>query len=355
MPAAHEVEGRSGGSATRAEAPPLSVRRAFEAAGVAPFWVGVALAWALLAVFFVVELAMGQFTVMLQPGDPDQVLPGMRLAVAHILVAVYLVTAFVYAERTAERSLGELSRLTARSGGAAPLSRPRNERIALGIAGGLGVVAGLIASWISPGGASFRPSTWDPESVWHRVLALFIGFWIVRLLALIVIDSVRLSRLAADIPRLDLLDPKALAPVTRHGLTNALLWLGLVAVYALFLVEPGYLPTLLTILATGVIAAGAALVLPAWGARRCIQARKSEELAWCRERIRAARAALEEARPGTRDRLDELVAWEGRIERVRDWPFDSSTLTRFALYLLIPLASWCGAALVERMVDTLFD
>ncbi len=338
------------------EAAWLSARRAFEATGLAPHWVGLALALALLAIFFTLELTLGRISLMLEPGDPERVLSDIRLTVAHILVAVYLVTAYVHSEQTAERSLGEVSRLAGRSDGAVPLFLPHNERIALGIAGGLGVVGGLMASYLGPGeDVSYRPSTWDPETIWHRLLALFIGFWIVRLLVRIAIDSVRLSRVAADVPRLDLLDLDALAPVTRYGLTNALLGLGLAAVYALFLVEPGYLPLMFVILVNGAIVAGAALVLPARGAHRCIQARKQAELAWCRARIRAARAALEEARPGTRDRLDELVAWEARVERVREWPFDSSTLARFGLYLLIPLASWSGAAFVERLIDSLLD
>lgn len=47
--------------------------------------------------------------------------------------------------------------------------------------------------------------------------------------------------------------------------------------------------------------------------------------------------------------------WCGRgviADRVREWPFDTSTVLRFARYLLIPLGSWFGGAMVERVVDT---
>jgi predicted MFS family arabinose efflux permease len=40
---------------------------------------------------------------------------------------------------------------------------------------------------------------------------------------------------------------------------------------------------------------------------------------------------------------------------VREWPVDASTLTRFALYLAIPVGSWLGGALVERLVNALLD
>jgi len=50
--------------------------------------------------------------------------------------------------------------------------------------------------------------------------------------------------------------------------------------------------------------------------------------------------------------LAEVVAYQHLIEGVREWPFDASTVLRFAFYLLIPLGSWLGGAMVERMVDS---
>jgi hypothetical protein len=38
---------------------------------------------------------------------------------------------------------------------------------------------------------------------------------------------------------------------------------------------------------------------------------------------------------------------------VSAWPADSATFVRFSLYLLIPLGSWAGGAIVERFVDSL--
>ena len=49
------------------------------------------------------------------------------------------------------------------------------------------------------------------------------------------------------------------------------------------------------------------------------------------------------------------LAWEARIESVREWPFDTPTLVRFALFLLIPLGSWLGGAVVERVVDLVLE
>jgi hypothetical protein len=37
------------------------------------------------------------------------------------------------------------------------------------------------------------------------------------------------------------------------------------------------------------------------------------------------------------------------------WRFDTPTGVRFALFLLIPLGSWLGGAVVERVVDLVLD
>ena len=43
------------------------------------------------------------------------------------------------------------------------------------------------------------------------------------------------------------------------------------------------------------------------------------------------------------------------VESVREWPLGAPALLRFALYLLIPVGSWAGGAMVERAIDVLLD
>jgi hypothetical protein len=80
---------------------------------------------------------------------------------------------------------------------------------------------------------------------------------------------------------------------------------------------------------------------------------KRGELRWVRDEIAQARVAL--GRPGASGAdvaaLPALLAWEARVERMREWPLDATTWRRFGLFLAVPLASWLGAALVERLVD----
>ena len=87
-----------------------------------------------------------------------------------------------------------------------------------------------------------------------------------------------------------------------------------------------------------------------------LHAAKLEELTRVRAEIECARAALVDTRNKGAEiaRMPALLAWEARVERVSVWPFDAPTLVRFALFLLIPLGSWLGGALVERRSTAYF-
>ncbi len=86
-----------------------------------------------------------------------------------------------------------------------------------------------------------------------------------------------------------------------------------------------------------------------------IRAVKREELGQLKPRVRQARDDALTGDISTQGRLADLVTYKTQVESTREWSFDSSTLLRFGLYLLIPVASMVGGALVERVVDTLLD
>ena len=46
-----------------------------------------------------------------------------------------------------------------------------------------------------------------------------------------------------------------------------------------------------------------------------------------------------------------MLAYRAQVASVPEWLLDISTLSRFAFYVAIPLASWIGGALVERALD----
>jgi len=94
----------------------------------------------------------------------------------------------------------------------------------------------------------------------------------------------------------------------------------------------------------------ATLLIPFWGLRHRIRDAKLAALAG----DAGALGGSPIGRDAGRLTAVDLLAYRDRVESLREWPIDASVVGRLGLYLLIPLASWVGAALVERLVDRLF-
>jgi len=324
-----------------------------DAAGLGGFAIGALSFLAMLVLFTVWEVAWGRVAAARTPGDPHDVLGAARIAVTHFIATAYLIAAWVHAQRVSDRTQSELLPRLAPGTETEAILDPSGDAFWLRIAGVLGLAAAIQTGIASPGDVSFDPRTWSAETAWHRVLGLAMGFLSLRLVALLLVRSRRLSRLAERIAEVDLLDLSGFAPLSRQGLANAALILGFAAAYSLFLVDLAYLPVLLTILVSGGLFAAVGFLIPLYGAHRRIRTARDAELVWCRQRIREARGLLERGSPPSR--IDELLSWEARIEAVREWPIDARALLRFGVYLLIPLLSWSGGALVERGIDSLLD
>ena len=86
-----------------------------------------------------------------------------------------------------------------------------------------------------------------------------------------------------------------------------------------------------------------------------IRAAKGEELRQLKPRVRQARDDALTGDVSTQGRLSDLLAYQERVQSTREWSFDSTTLLRLGLYLLIPVASMVGGALVERVVNLVLD
>ena len=96
------------------------------------------------------------------------------------------------------------------------------------------------------------------------------------------------------------------------------------------------------------------MMLPLRGIRKKIRATKEQELDWCSNNLRLSRDSLKSG-TGEQQSIAEVMAYKTMIESIRNWPFDHLTLSRFALYLLIPLGSWLGGAFVERGLDLILS
>jgi hypothetical protein len=324
------------------ESGPWSLRL-FEATRLPPVGVGLLLAGALLALYVGIEFATQ---------DRDIANATHLRGVAILLVTLaYVPTAHVYLTRWTRRNLRAL----------APAAGPDPAALldaAAGRAAGIvGAVVFLLIFLVLPTGPNLfsRVSYWTASNVFPWLGVPVLG-WLIARFAYAVIQHARcVSHLAARLERLDLLDPAPLAPFVQQGLGSALLVMLMVAIGTAGLVGQRLVVTSAVANVAALLGIGAAAgVLPVLGLRRRIRAEKRSQLAVLRGRLEEARGAAlaggGEADPATL-RLPGLLALEARLEAVREWPFDVSSLLRLGLYALLGLGSWLGAAFVERLLD----
>lgn len=343
--------------------------RVYGAFRAAPARIGTAFAGLLIAAFVGSEIALGRHDLLRGAEDPMLLLSEPQIAVLHCLVLAFLPTAYVYLLRGSRQALVQLRPLLGCSDRelvelAAEVGTYSRQGTALAGLAGIFVVA-LATMQTTPETYRFAWQLWSPEVWWHRALGLPMGWWLGWFAFAVLAESNRLSRLAERLTSVDLLDLRPLSPFTRRALANTLLVVALASLLSLFLLESGFVGpimeskylgvTIQVWIFTAVLAAGS-LVLPVRGVHHRIRSAKQAELDWCRDALRGARAALAAGRGDPdRCRMDEFVAYLELVEGVREWPFDISTVVRFSLYLMLPIGSWLGGALVERLVNALLD
>ena len=101
-----------------------------------------------------------------------------------------------------------------------------------------------------------------------------------------------------------------------------------------------------------------ALLLPSRGARRRLRSAKREEIVRVHRAIRGDADALQASVIGgwrSEPSIADLLAYERFLQSISSWPFDQATWLRFGLVLALPLGSWLGGAVVERLLSSLLD
>jgi hypothetical protein len=150
----------------------------------------------------------------------------------------------------------------------------------------------------------------------------------------------------------DLLSLDSLYSLGRTGLRGSLLVLFGISIGGLLFLDTaiglwGTIPTFLTGLGLGLLV----LLRPAREVRNLIRIVKRDELVRLGPLLKQARDGAITGEGSTQGQLTDLMSYQARIESTKEWPFDVPTLVRFGLYLLIPVVSMVGGALVERVVD----
>jgi hypothetical protein len=331
--------------------------RLADALPFSPGWLGVAVTSAGLALFSGLAWSLGWVDGLRFQGELFWRTLQFRLELLNAVVLGVLPVAMAMLLRGARRDLRELAPALGLDPGGLAVEQAAIVRfrsgtlLAVSLAGSLAGIAIALdpGNWL--GG---RPALGDPLLLWVLARQMLLFALLAQTAWLDVILAHRLSRLGERVGTVDLLDLAPLRAFGRSGLRSVSLWMLGSALAALFLLLPFSSHPALFILVLIFAVAVVALLLPALGVHRRLAERKQRELERARDAIRAESEALlaAPAAPGrSPGRLADLLAWEARLDGASTWPFDASTLLRFALYVSLGLGSWLGGAAVERILD----
>ena len=342
--------------------PALPILGLFDSGRVSPAALGVGVALSLVLLRLLAMGLAGRLGISIgSEGEPE--MREIRIGAVSALCFGYALAGYGFEVRGLRARLGSLRPLFRGSGDALDAAvaasghvsrRQRRRLVAFGIA-----VSFLVPFAVDRDpGLYLEPGYWRVEILLNWLSLPLIGPAVAGFLGALWADVQRLSALAERLDRVDLLESASLDPFGRQALEMAVLAMILPSLFALLVSDRGF-AEIVGFLALVAVAVGAtAFLLPVQGIHRRIRREKQAELLRVRDALRGDGAALAKSglaafagRAGPAD----LLAYEARIHAVREWPFDLSTLARFATLLLLPLGSWLGGALVERFVSRFLD
>ena len=162
------------------------------------------------------------------------------------------------------------------------------------------------------------------------------------------------ARLAADI-EINLLNTTTLRGFSRVAVYSTLLLIGTLASFPILMASAN--TNYLTVV-PGAVAILISMVfiflVPLLPIRKRIRASKNLELVAVQQRINQLTQEQSNLLENTEtlSQLQPLFDYRREVQQVAEWPFDSPAFYRLLFYLFIPPLTWVGAALIERLVDT---
>ena len=179
--------------------------------------------------------------------------------------------------------------------------------------------------------------------------------WIVMMCAIgALVDNARLFRELARHVHIDLLAPAHLTAFGRVAASSTLALIGAQAAFPIMWLDPR-VEAVASV--PGILVTGAAMVFlfvrPIWPIHDAIGAAKSREIERINSLLAIARQGADGSSAPAMERLNPYLVYRREIAEVREWPFDTSIVTRLGFYLVIPPLTWVGAALIEMAVDSL--
>lgn len=221
------------------------------------------------------------------------------------------------------------------------------------------VIAWLVLAAPSDWGPWPRPGLGRPILWWVLIANIALAWLATRMVVHEISMLLELSRIGARHARVDLWDPRPLAPFARRGLASVLVLVIGTSILSLQVVG-GWASEFVPVLLVGLVGlAGIAFVIPVLGVHVRMRDTRHERLDALNDQARQLAADLDskdaDLERVAAARLPAVLALRAQVQAAREWPIDLPALGRFGLYVTIGLASWLGAALVERGLGALLD
>jgi len=326
--------------------------RPFEATRVAPVWIGIGIAFAYLLLDAVVFNLFGLAVGLHIRGVPFYETLFWWLELLNAAILAYLPTATAYLRRGAARDLRELR----------PLLRCNDTEFAtllrrttcaaswqLTCAGVLGGMLFAAMVFLDPGfWIGERPSPSSALFVWTFARSALTGWLAGHALVTEIHVTWAYASIGRTLPEVDLLDIRPLRPFARKGQHSAFRWIALSILVSFYWLAPNTGRTNPFLLIVILLLVALSFVLPALGLHLRIREAKRVEIERLHREIRQQRQTTLAAPATGGGRLADLISYRDLVDRAFEWPWDTPTLLRVALYMSLGVGSWLGGALVER-------
>ena len=196
----------------------------------------------------------------------------------------------------------------------------------------------------------------DFNSLVNIMLTIIIWSLLSTVVTFLIYNVRVFASLAREYVVIDLLNHSGLRGFSRVAVYSTFLLLGVLASFPLLIVDsesnylsilPGFLALFLPIFFI--------FLVPLLPIRKRIRTEKGRELALIQKRINeitSDNSSLVDNNESL-SLIQALFEYRREIQQVPEWPFDSPAVYRLLFYLFIPPLTWVGAALIERLMDTI--
>ena len=195
----------------------------------------------------------------------------------------------------------------------------------------------------------------DPINMTIMLMTILLWCLFTAVISLLLDNVWLFARLAKNDVRIDLLNSPAVRGFSRVAVYSTLVLMGALAGFPLLVLQGdanyiAVLPGLFAVIVPMVLI----FLVPLLPIRKRLQQCKLQELDLIQNRINEltlGQIKLVE-NSATLSQLQPLLDYRREILQVPEWPFDSPVIFRLLFYLFIPPMTWVGAAIIERLVDT---